>query len=172
VLFVLDEPALAFVDDSGPARAAVASALDRVLDAARRSGAAVGLHCCSALPASLLADLRLDVLSFDAHLAVADEAFVRLGRALMGRGGHLAFGLAPTRSSPATVESLGARWLALAGSFGDPRAVAAQTLVTATCGLGLATGFEAADSFALARGLASWIGSQSAARGSALLASR
>jgi hypothetical protein len=98
------------------------------LEAAQRSGAAVGLHCCSALPASLLVDLRLEVRPR------ADAV--------------------------------------LAGPFGDPRAAAAQILVTATCGLGLATEREAADSFALARGSASWIGSQAAARGPALLASR
>jgi hypothetical protein len=162
VLFVLDEPALALVGGVGPATPAVTSALRRVLEAGRRARAAVGIHCCSPLPLSLLADLEVDVLSFDAHLAVDGDELVGLGRGIMDRGGRLAFGLAPTGPSSATIESLESRWLALASSLGDLRAVAAQSLITATCGLGLSTEAETRTSFTLARRLASSIGSYAA----------
>jgi hypothetical protein len=107
----------------------------------------------------LLAGLELDVLSFDAHLAIAGDGFVGLARSVMDRGGRLAFGLAPTGPSSVTVESLRSRWLALASLLGDPPAVAAQSLVTATCGLGLSTEAETSNSFNLARRLASSVGS-------------
>jgi hypothetical protein len=171
VLFVLDEPALALVGDGGPGAPAITSALRRVLEAARRAGAVAGLHCCAPLPLALLAGLELDILSFDAHLAMDEDGFVRLARAVMGRGGRLAFGLAPTGPSSATVASLHSRWLALASSLGDPRMVAAQSLVTATCGLGLSTEAETRTSFTLARRLASSIGSYAAASASAPIAS-
>ena len=38
-----------------------------------------------------------------------------------------------------TADSMEARWLALASSLGDPHDVAAQSIITATCGLGLST---------------------------------
>ncbi len=159
VLFMLDEPALALVDDLGAMAPHLASALERVLEAARHAGAIVGIHCCAPLPLSLLAGLELDVLSFDAHLAIAEDGFVGVARDVLSRGGRLAFGLAPTGPSSATAESLESRWLALASLLGDPRAVAAQSFVTATCGLGLSTVAETRDSFALARRLASSVGS-------------
>jgi hypothetical protein len=163
VLFVVDEPALAVFRDGGPEAPAIASALRRVLEAARRAGAAAGLHCCAPLPLSLLAGLELDVLSFDAHLPMDEDGFVRLARAVMGRGGRLAFGLTPTGPSSATVESLHSRWLALASLPGDPRTVAAHSLVTATCGFGLSTEAETRASFDLARRVAGSIDTDVAA---------
>ena len=78
----------------------VASSLRRVLDAARVEGAAVGVHCCAPLPSVAFAGLGLDLLSFDAHLPVADDGFSGLARDILARGGRLAFGLAPTARSP------------------------------------------------------------------------
>jgi hypothetical protein len=172
VLFVLDEPALALVGGGGPAAPAITSALRRVLEAARSAGAAAGIHCCAPLPSPLLADLELDLLSFDSHLAIDENEFVRLARAVMGRGGRLAFGLAPTGPSSPTVESLHSRWFALASLLGDPRTVAARSLVTATCGLGLSTEVETRASFTLARRIASSIGADATASVSTFVASK
>jgi hypothetical protein len=163
VMFVLDEPALALAGDGGPWAPTITSALRRVLEAARRVGAAAGLHCCAPLPWALLADLELDLLSFDAHLAMDQDGFVRLARAVTARGGRLAFGLTPTGPSSVTVESLHSRWLALASLLGDPRAVAAHSLVTATCGFGLSTEAETRASFDLARRIAGSIDTDVAA---------
>jgi hypothetical protein len=151
VVFVLDEPALSLVDGASHSAVAVASALRRVLDAARGEGAAVGVHCCAPLPSVAFAGLGLDILSFDAHLPVADDGFSGLARDILGRGGSLAFGLAPTGPSSMTAESMEGRWLALASSLGDPHEVAARSVVTATCGLGLSTEAETSHSFTLAR---------------------
>jgi hypothetical protein len=151
VVFVLDEPVLTLVGGISPAAPAVASALRRVLGVARGKGAAVGIHCCSPLPSASLGGLELDVLSFDANLPIEGDGFFGLARDVMRRGGYLAFGLAPTGPSSATVASMESRWLALAVSLGDPSAVASQSLVTATCGLGLSTPAETLASFTLAR---------------------
>ena len=150
VVFVLDEPAVSCFDGSGRAAATAAGALGRVLGAARSEGAVAGIHCCAPLPSAAFRGLELDLLSFDANLST-DDGFLDLARAIVNRGGYLAFGLAPTGSSSATVESMEARWLALASSLGDLSTVAGRTLVTATCGLGLSTLAETATSFTLAQ---------------------
>jgi hypothetical protein len=148
VLSVLDEPALSLVDgDAGQ----VIAALRRVPDAARVEGAAVGIHCCAPLPSAAFAGLGLDLLSFDVHLPVADDGFSGLAMDILGRGGSLDFGLAPTGPTSMTAKSMEARWLELASTLGDPRDVAARSIVTATCGLGLSTEAETSNSFTLAR---------------------
>jgi hypothetical protein len=152
VVFLLDEPAVSLFDARSRVAATAAGAVRRVLSAARREGAVVGIHCCAPLPSAAFHELGLDLLSFDANLPTDDE-FLVLARAILDRGGYLAFGLAPTGSSSATVESMEARWLALASSLGDLTTVAAQSLVTATCGLGLSTLAETAASFTLAQGI-------------------
>ncbi|APW63389.1 hypothetical protein [Paludisphaera borealis] len=166
VVFVLDEPALSLVDGMSPAAPAVASALRRVLAAARREGAAVGIHCCATLPSAAFEDIDLDLLSFDAHLPIADD-FYSLARGILARGGRLAFGLAPTGPSSMTVESMESRWLALASLLGDPAAVVSQSLVTATCGLGLSSTSDTDSSFTLAQRAGDSIRSYAAARSSA-----
>ena len=162
IVFVLDEPAVSCFDGNGRAAATAAAALGRVLGAARREGAVAGIHCCAPLPSAAFRGLGLDLLSFDANLPTDDE-FLDLARAILDRGGYLAFGLAPTGSSSATVESMEARWLALAFSLGDLTTVAAQSLVTATCGLGLSTLAETAASFTLAQGMGAAIRTRVAA---------
>lgn len=167
VVFVLDEPALSLVNEPGRSAVAVASALRRVLNAARTEGVAVGIHCCCApLPSAVFAGLDLDLLSFDAHLPIADAGLLGLARDILARGGLLAFGLAPTGPLSMTAESMEARWLALASSLGDLHDVAAQSLLTATCGLGLSTEAETRFSFTLARRAGDAIRSYAAARAS------
>lgn len=153
VVLVLDEPAMALAGRLGPEASAIISALRWVIEAARRERAAVGIHCCAPLPSGLLAGLELDLLSFDANLPAMGHRFFGLARGILRRGGHLAFGLAPTGPSSATPESMESRWLAVASSIGDPTAVAERTLITATCGLGLSSPIETLDSFTLARQL-------------------
>jgi hypothetical protein len=162
VVFVLDEPAVSLVDGKSRAAPAAAGELRRVLGAARRAGAIVGIHCCAPIPSAAFRGVGLDLLSFDANLPT-DGGFVDLARSILDRGGYLAFGLAPTGSSSATVESMEARWLALASSLGDVTTVAARSLVTATCGLGLSTLAETIASFTLAREMGTAIQTRAAA---------
>jgi hypothetical protein len=165
VVFVLDEPAVSLVDGKSRAAPAAAGELRRVLGAARRAGAVVGIHCCAPIPSAAFRGVGLDLLSFDANLPT-DGGFVDLARSILDRGGYLAFGLAPTGSSSATVESMEARWLALASSLGDVTTVAARSLVTATCGLGLSTSSETVASFILAREMGTAIHTHAAASAS------
>jgi hypothetical protein len=153
VMFVLDEPTLTptLVRRAGPGLEAIVASVRRVLDAARREGAIAGIHSCAPLPLGLLAQLDLDLLSFDAHLEIDEGAFVQFGRAMAEREGYLAYGLAPTGSTTLTLEVMEHRWRALAAHLGSLPAVAERSLVTATCGLGLSTAAEAAMSFTLAR---------------------
>ncbi len=162
VVFVVDEPAVSCFDEKGRVAATAAGALRRVLGAARREGAVAGIHCCAPLPSAAFRELGLDLLSFDANLPT-DGGFLDLARSILDRGGYLAFGLAPTGSLSATVESMEARWLALASSLGDLTTVAARSLVTATCGLGLSTLAETATSFTLAQRMGAAIGTRVAA---------
>ena len=162
VVFVLDEPAVSMFDGKSRVAATAEGALRRVLAAARREGAAAGIHCCAPIPSAAFRGLDLDLLSFDANLPT-DGGFLDLARTILDRGGYLAFGLAPTGSSSATVESMEARWLALASSLGDLSTVAARSLVTATCGLGLSTLAETAASFTLAQGMGAAIRTRVAA---------
>jgi hypothetical protein len=161
VVFVLDEPTLtpAVIGNTGPALARITSSIRRVLDAARREGAIAGLHCCAPLPLDLLAQLDLDLLSFDAHLPIDELGFVRLARAIERRNGYLVYGLAPTGSTGSTFESMRHRWLALASVLENPSALAGRSLVTATCGLGLSTPAEAIASFTLGRRMGAWFNS-------------
>ncbi len=153
VIVALDEPALALTVEAPVAVPEMQAAISRVLEGARQEWAVAGLHCCTPLPIRLLAELDLDLLSFDAHLPVSSAGFIGVARGIMQRGGCLAFGLVPTGPSalwmPAAL--LTARWLVLASMLGDCATLAGRSLVTATCGLGLSTPAEAAASFDVAR---------------------
>jgi hypothetical protein len=150
VIFVLDEPAISLAVSGATASqaAGIATAINRVLQAVREAGAIAGLHCCAPLPIAFVRALDLDLVSFDAHLPVDGGNWFDLARAVIARPGHLAFGLVPT--SPNTefgTSALFARWLRLAATAGDVIEVASRTIVTATCGLGLATPAHAVSVF-------------------------
>lgn len=151
VVFVVDEPALslALVGDAIPGVSSHASVVRRVVEAARREGAVTGVHCCAPLPIELLALLDLEFLSFDATLPIDEPAFVKLAQSIVARGGYLAFGLAPTGPRDMSVKAIEARWLELTSSIGPPSVLAASSLITATCGLGLSSPRQATNSFEL-----------------------
>jgi hypothetical protein len=140
VIFVLDEPALAlaFVEQSPIHSSDIMKAISAVLNAVRQAGAIAGLHCCAPLPAGMLTELNLDLLSFDAHLPVDSRGWFDLTHSVLARSGLLAFGLVPTtqdaRNDPSELFSC---WLRLASLTRDIQETAARTIVTATCGLGL-----------------------------------
>ena len=146
VVCVVDEPALGQGLAGTPSVSL--AALTHVVRAIRAAGAVVGLHCCAPLPAPFLAALDLDWLSFDAHLPVDPGGWLALARPILARAGTLASGLVPTAETKLGVPALVGLWSRQAATLGDPRAVAARTVVTATCGLGLATPAAAAAVFA------------------------
>jgi hypothetical protein len=157
VLMFVDEPALCL---DGPPEFSVAedrklSALTETLKDVRSRGAIAGLHCCAARPFERMCCVKPDILSFDAHQGL--ELFFSNSDALdfVRRGGKVAYGLIPTQRrlegwEPASTFS---RWLKAAVLAGDPREMARNAMVTATCGLGLLNAEAVEESFRLAYGV-------------------
>lgn len=141
VVMVLDEPALGLAAGASPDRfPAAVRALATVVRAIRDAGGSAGLHCCAPLPARMLAALDLDWISFDAYLPIDEISWRELAGPIVSGGGALAFGLVPTEpgAGACPVELLD-RWRRLAAPLGEASSVARSTVITATCGLGLAT---------------------------------
>lgn len=161
VVFVLDEPAISLTPcDASPVRTAeIMRAIAIVLHAVREAGAVAGLHCCAPLPVGMLPALNLDLVSFDAHLPVDGGGWFDLARAVVARSGYLAFGLVPTGPKPEHGPAdLFAQWLRLAATAGDVITIANKTIVTATCGLGLAMPATAVSVFERCRQVGEKIG--------------
>lgn len=157
VLLFVDEPALCL--EAPPANAVSEeqrlNALAVTLNDARVRGAYAGLHCCAARPFGRMFHAQPDILSFDAHegleLFIADPG----ARGFLRQGGTVAFGIVPTLSSLDGMDatSVFIRWLKAASLTGDPQQLARQSMITATCGLGLLPPVAAAESFRLALGV-------------------
>lgn len=160
VILVIDEPLLncATVNQKQSSEALsgterLQQALALLLTAIKSAGAHAGLHCCAALPPAFSCGLSIDYFSFDSHLSLDQNRFMEWAYPIAQHGGLLAFGLIPT-TRPTTVEdvaTLTSVWLSLALRIGDVRTIARQSVVTATCGLGLSTPEAANDSFGTAR---------------------
>jgi hypothetical protein len=168
VIFVLDEPAISIALSCAAADGAaeIVAAVASVLGAVRKAGACAGLHCCAPLPIELMRALDLDLVSFDAHLPLDGANWLDLAGSVIARSGHLAFGLVPTGLAPMPgTEELFALWLRLAASAGDLTTVAERTIVTATCGLGLATPERAGAAFEACRKLGDRIQQSAACAG-------
>ncbi len=151
VLLFVDEPALC-LQASRADEERWLSALAAALRDAKSRGAWAGLHCCAASPFARMAQVKADILSFDAHEGLERFFLDPAARAFAGEGGIVAYGLIPTQQS---LDGIGAasifrRWFALASSAGDPREMARRAIVTATCGLGMLDASAARESFALA----------------------
>lgn len=155
VLMVVDEPCLSLVprlpEGVGPAIQSIAAVLDR----GKLSGARVGLHCCATVPPALLCYPAPDVISFDANAHL--ETFLASDAigTFLDRDGWLAAGLVPTTRilSREMAGALFTRWLVAASRVTDIARLARQTMVTATCGLGLVPVGAASASFRAARRL-------------------
>jgi hypothetical protein len=155
VLLFVDEPALCLEVSAGNpvSEERRLAALAATLDTARLRGAYAGLHCCAARPLAHMSRVNPDILSFDAHqgleLFFSDPNAVAFAR----DGGMVAYGLIPTLRDLSAVraEDIFTRWLTLASLAGDPQQFARDSMVTATCGLGLLTPESVAESFAMAR---------------------
>lgn len=151
-------PVMLFVDEPALSPALSTSQqivyLRRVLDAIRQAGALAGVHCCASGAASALFEAAPDVISFDAYSEL--EAYMATPGALrfLAQGGGVAFGLIPTLTDPLEipVEALFRRWQEAAASS-DLGALAQQSLITASCGLGLLSEQAARTSFEQAQRL-------------------
>ncbi len=158
VLLVLDEPVLGLLNRLGSvqnSQAEVAmTGLRQVTRSVRQHGAWVGVHCCTPLPSGLVQHLDLDYLSWDAHQSLVEGQDPAL-QAWFRAGGYVGLGLVPTQRPPEgySVDKLHRRWLSVASFLGNLPQVAQQSVVTATCGLGLQDSGTAFASFQAARAL-------------------
>lgn len=141
VLMTLDEPALSskmLLSAKAPT-SSLTDVVQMVVDAIHHAGGLAGLHCCAPFVPELIQPLRVDMLSFDALLPIDEPRFGELARAVLQRQGWLAFGLVPTTEMDLEDSALVARWRSLAASAGEVDWVRRHSLVTTTCGLGLAS---------------------------------
>jgi len=136
VLLFVDEPTLALETPN----AQPLEHVRRLLQTIRAAGAYSGLHCCAAAHPATLVGVAPDLISFDAHHSL--EIFLNHGsiKNFIRAGGWLAFGMIPTVVDVhnLALEDIFARWVGAAvGADYDLDQLAAQSLITATCGLGL-----------------------------------
>lgn len=157
IMIFVDEPCLAMFlrDFKDSHQDGMLELLQKVLQAIRSAGAAAGLHCCASGSLRTMLGLRPDILSFDSYQNL--ESFMRdpEAAAFIAAGGIVAFGMVPTFPllDKLHASELFFRWLASARGCSSIQTVARQSIVTATCGLGLLPQSSAGASFELARGL-------------------
>jgi len=110
VVIFIDEPALLAYGQSMYASLAagdIMASLEEIILALREEGAIVGVHCCAGIDWSLLFNLPLDIVSFDAYsyfdslLVYAEDA-----DSFLKRGGILAWGLVPTAGAAIDTEEI------------------------------------------------------------------
>ncbi len=156
VLMFVDEPALCLHTSSNAiSEERRLEALAVTLKDARVRGAYAGLHCCAASPLDRMLRVKPDIISFDAEEGL--ELFFADSHAgdFVEEGGLVAYGLVPTRAGLSAVDSASIflRWLEAASRAGDPQLFARNSMITATCGLGLLDPTSVAESFGVAHGI-------------------
>ena len=162
VLFFLDEPCLALLPSPGnQTNDGSIAVLHDLLAALRRPGVLLGVHTCARLAqgSGLIAALcqaRPEIISFDAYQGLEVFCADPAAQDFLRAGGRVAFGLVPTwpRLAQLDPNTLFGRWLDAVTGIMPVHALARQTLMTATCGLGLLPAPAVASSFALAHQLA------------------
>jgi hypothetical protein len=160
VVLVLDEAYLGVALRAHPAlRPALIDLLRCVVLRIRRPGLLVGLHCCDALPLSVLNEIAPDLFSFDAHHGSEAFAIDVDAQRFVADGGHVAWGWVPTRDdlSKVAADAVAERWwnvaqrLTLGKDGADMDRIRCRSLVTASCGLAGSSEATCERSFALAR---------------------
>jgi len=162
VLFFVDEPCLVWTPPPVETTTErVIAVLHDLLATLRRPGVLLGVHTCARLSQddgliAAVCQVRPDIIAFDAYQGL--EAFCAdpVAQDFLRTGGRVAWGLVPTWPSLDQLDpdALFGRWLDAATGVMAVDAVARQTLITATCGLGLLPEPAVASSFHLAHQLA------------------
>lgn len=153
VLLFLDEPCLYF-HDRLPGGAETMALLSRIIDTLHHTAPVlIGVHSCAHSVLKALLALDLDIVSFDAHTEL--ETFLALPetRAFLNGGGIAALGWVPTWSDLNAFDPANefTRLVLTLPELTLLEQLAQQTLITATCGLGLLTPEAAQESFAAAQ---------------------
>ncbi len=151
-----DVPVILFVDEPGMAgfgsseftsisKEEVHQCLGEVIEGIHAEGGMAGVHVCANTDWSLILSLPFDIVNFDAYAYF--DRFVLYPRDLkrfLESGGILAWGMVPTLSEQAllkeTVDSLKGRWDAgvrqIVAMGVDQDTIAAQSMITPSCGMG------------------------------------
>jgi hypothetical protein len=149
VIISIDEPSLVGFGSSayiGITASDIQKDLNEIIGCIHQAQGLASLHCCENTDWSMVLATGIDIISFDAYgyfdkvLLYADSL-----RDFIARGGIMAWGLVPT-ADPAqlhgeNIESLLRTWHSrleqLARRGIDAERVAAQSLITPSCGAGL-----------------------------------
>jgi methionine synthase II (cobalamin-independent) len=146
VLIFIDDPGIFSYGSSaavGLGRAEIQAGLTEIIEAVRAAGGLTGVHCCAGPDWSLLLELPLDLVSFDAYgyfpsLQVYGEALDRF----LAAGGALAWGLVPAseqamaEDASSLLRLLNQKVAALAAGGVDEARLRRQLIITPSCGLG------------------------------------
>jgi hypothetical protein len=148
VIIFIDEPALAGFGSSefiSISREDVGACLSEVIASIHAEGGLAGIHVCANTDWSMVLESSVDIVNFDAY-AYFDRFILYPDaiRRFMAAGGILAWGIVPTLKAEdiakESVDSLAARWkenaLRLEALGLDAEAIAAQALITPSCGTG------------------------------------
>lgn len=146
VLIFIDDPSLFLLGASTHitlTREDLQQALREMIDAFHGMGARVGVHACAGIDWSLLFELSLDVISFDAYEFFQGMALQADGlQAFLSRGGRLAWGLVPTstkawQETTLRLKELAQRqWAELDKREVDVQQLSGQVIWTPSCGTG------------------------------------
>ncbi len=149
VLLFIDDPAIYGYGSStsvGLGRREIQNSLKLIIERIRYEEGFTGIHCCAGIDWSLLLELDLDVLSFDAYgyfpsMLVYSEQL----NSFLNRQGVLAWGIIPTsdaawqEDSCSLLERLQRGIEALAGRGVDEDRLNRQIMITPSCGTGTLT---------------------------------
>jgi hypothetical protein len=147
-------PALVFIDDPGLygygssisvglGRSEIQSALGEVIEGIRGAGGMTGVHCCAGPDWSLLLELPLEMISFDAYAYFSSlQVYSKALDLFLANGGALAWGIVPA-SEQALEEDAGSlqrllfeRMETLAGQGVNEARLRRQLMITPSCGTG------------------------------------
>ncbi|MDD5706643.1 MAG: hypothetical protein PHR35_12030 [Kiritimatiellae bacterium] len=146
VICFIDEPILSAFGSStyvSVKREDVVARINEVVEAVHADGALAGVHCCGNTEWSILVDAGVDIVNFDAF--GFGETIAMYSSSIKGhlaKGGLLAWGVVPTSVAirEQSVESLTAKlehgMAHLAATGIDKQQIAAQALITPSCGTG------------------------------------
>jgi len=146
VICFIDEPILSAFGSStyvSVKREDVVARVNEVVEAVHADGALAGVHCCGNTEWSILIDAGVDIVNFDAF-GFGETVAMYAGsvKAHLNKGGLLAWGVVPTSTAirEQTVETLAAKlehgMQHLAATGIDKQQIAAQALLTPSCGTG------------------------------------
>lgn len=160
----IDEPILSAFGSStyvSVRREDVVARLAEVIAAVHAEGALAGIHCCGNTEWSILVDAGVDIVNFDAFgFGETVAMYAASIKAHLARGGMLAWGVVPTSTAirEQTVATLAERLEHgidhLAATGIEKGQIAAQALITPSCGTGSMTPDDALRVFELTSALA------------------